>query len=204
VESTLTAFDQALADADLSADDLDRILFVGGSKRIPLVWEMVARHTGIQPLVAISRDEAVALGAGVQAVIIAGEPLDTILVDIAPHVLGIEVVEFIFDEIIPDRYSVILPRNTSLPASRSRIFSALTPDQPAIEVKIYQGEAPIAAQNSLLGQFLFKDLRSDAPGEPPHVTVGLDLDLNGILKISATDRGSRQVKHLSAKFFSGL
>jgi molecular chaperone DnaK len=194
VENTLTAFDQALADADLNTADLDRILFVGGSTRIPLVWEMVAQHTGIEPLVAINPDEAVALGAGVQAAIIAGESLDTILVDVAPHALGIEVVEFNFDEIIPGRYSVIIPRNTTLPANRSQVFSALTPDQTAIEVKVYQGEAPTAAQNTLLGQFLFEDLKPDAPGEPPHITVGFDLDLNGILKISAIDRGSRQVK----------
>jgi molecular chaperone DnaK len=199
VENTLTAFDQALQDANLAADALDRILFVGGSTRIPLVWELVARHTGIEPLVAINPDEAVALGAGVQAAIIAGVDLDTILVDVAPHALGIEVVEFNFNEIVPGRYSVIIPRNTTLPTSRSQIFSALSPDQTAIEVKVYQGEAPVAAQNILLGQFLFEDLKPDNPNEPPHITVGFDLDLNGILKVSAADRGSRQVQQTILK-----
>ena len=93
IERTLTAFDQSLEDAHVDAADLDRILFVGGSTRIPLVWEMVTEHTGKEPLVAINPDEAVALGAGVQAAIIAGEPLEAILVDVTPHSLGIEVAE---------------------------------------------------------------------------------------------------------------
>ena len=94
LEGTLTAFDQALEDAGLKASDLDKLLFVGGSTRIPLVWEMVAAHTGLEPMVEVNPDEAVALGAGVQAAIIAGEPLEAVLVDVTPHSLGIEVAEW--------------------------------------------------------------------------------------------------------------
>ena len=194
VEKTLMSFDQALQDANMTAADLDRVLFVGGSTRIPLVWERVARHTGIEPLVAINPDEAVALGAGVQAAIIAGEPLDAILVDVTPHSLGIEVAEWHFDDIIPGRYAVIIPRNTTLPTTRSQIFSAMFPSQTTIEVKVYQGEARLAEHNTLLGQFLFEDLEPEEDDEPPHITVEFDLDLNGILKVSAVDRGSKQVK----------
>jgi len=96
---TLDSFDQALADAGLAASDLDRVLFVGGSTRIPLVWEMVAQHTGLEPMSAINPDEAVALGAGVQAAIIAGEPLDAILVDVTPHSLGIETADVALGEL---------------------------------------------------------------------------------------------------------
>ena len=193
LEGTLTAFDQALADAGLRAADLDKILFVGGSTRIPLVWERVAAHTGLEPMVEVNPDEAVALGAGVQAALIAGEPLEAVLVDVTPHSLGIEVAERYLGRLIPDHYGVIIHRNTTLPTTRAQVFSAVEPGQTAIEVKVYQGEAPVASQNTLLGEFLFNDLKPELPGEPPHITVEFDLDLNGILKVSATDRGSRQV-----------
>jgi molecular chaperone DnaK len=170
------------------------VLFVGGSTRIPLVWEMVARHTGMEPLVAINPDEAVALGAGVQAAIIAGEPLDAILVDVTSHSLGIEVVAFHFDDVIPGRFEVIIPRNATLPITRSKVFSAVYPEQTSIAVKIYQGEAPVVARNTLLGEFLFEELKPETPGQPPLITVELDLDLNGILQVSAADRGSKQVR----------
>jgi molecular chaperone DnaK len=187
---TLTAFDQALADAGLKASDLAKVLFVGGSTRIPLVWQMVAEHTGQEPMVEINPDEAVALGAGVQAAILSGEPIDTVLVDVTPHSIGIEVAEWQFGEIVPDRYGVIVHRNTTLPTRRAQVFSALFSDQTAIHVKVYQGEAPIASQNTLLGEFLFEGLEPEIRGEPPRITVEFDLDLNGILNISAVDRGS--------------
>jgi molecular chaperone DnaK len=194
LEDTLTAFDQALTDAGLQASDLSKVLFVGGSTRIPMVWNLVAQHTGIEPQSEINPDEAVALGAGVQAAIIAGEPLDAILVDVTPHSLGIEVAEIQFDEVVPDRYGVIIHRNTTLPTTQAQVFSALHPDQKVIEIKVYQGESYIASQNTLLGEFRFEDLKPETPGEPPRVTVQFDLDVNGILNVSATDRGSAAIK----------
>ncbi|MCW3099316.1 MAG: heat-shock protein Hsp70 [Chthonomonadaceae bacterium] len=191
---TLTSFDRALTDAGLTVSDLDKVLFVGGSTRIPLVWTMVAEHTGLEPLSAINPDEAVALGAGVQAAIIAGEPLDAILVDVTPHSLGIAVADVEFGEIVPDRYGVIIHRNTTLPTTQSKVFWAVHPAQRAIQVKVYQGEAPIASSNSLLGEFLFDDLKPEAPGEPPRITVQFDLDVSGILNVSAVDRGSAAVR----------
>jgi molecular chaperone DnaK len=196
---TLTAFDQALADAGLKASDLAKVLFVGGSTRIPRVWQMVAEHTGLEPMVEINPDEAVALGAGVQAAILAGEPIDTILVDVTPHSIGIEVAEWQFGEIVPDRYGVILHRNTTLPTRCAQIFSALFLDQTAIHVKVYQGEAPIASQNTLLGEFLFEGLKPEILGEPPRVTVEFDLDLNAILNVSAVDRGSGAVRQTTLR-----
>jgi molecular chaperone DnaK len=191
---TLTAFDQALADAELSAADLDKILFVGGSTRIPLVWGLVAEHTGLEPMSEVNPDEAVALGAGVQAALIAGEPLEAVLVDVTPHSIGIAVAEWEFGEIVPDHYGMIVHRNTPLPTTRAQVFSAMFPEQTAINVKVYQGEAPVASHNTLLGEFLFEGLKPEQPDEPPRITVNFDLDVNGILNVSVADRGSGAVR----------
>ncbi len=199
IQDTLKAFDQALADAGLKKLDLDHVLFVGGSTRIPLVWNLVRVHTSREPLLEINPDEAVALGAGIQGGIIAGEPLDAILVDVTPHSLGIEVAELQYGQIVPDRYGVIIHRNTVLPTSQAQVFSALYPDQVAIEVKVYQGESAIASQNKLLGEFKFEGLQPEHPGEPPRVTVEFDLDVNGILNVSASDRGSATVRQTTLR-----
>ncbi len=199
LDDTLTAFDQSLADAGLSARDLDRVLFVGGSTRIPLVWEMVADHTGLEPQVEVNPEEAVALGAGAQGAIIAGEPLEAILVDVTAHSLGIEVADLRFGEVIPGRYSPIIPRNTTIPTSRAEQFHAIYPGQTAVQVKVYQGEDPEVAHNALLGDFLFEGLEPDVAGMPPSVTVQFDLDLNGILHVEAVDRGSRKTEGITVR-----
>jgi len=221
IEDTLTAFDKALEDAGLEASDLDRLLLVGGSTRIPLVWERVAEHTGQEPMVEIDPDEAVALGAGVQAAVIAGEPIDAILVDVTPHSLGIEVVEWeYYGGLVGDRYSVLIHRNTPLPTSRAQVFSATYPEQKAVKIKVFQGESATASENTLLGEFLFENLQPEKKGEPPLVTVEFDMDVSGILQVSAKDRGSLAVqqttlqaahtrlstrdKEASARFLAGL
>jgi len=199
VEGTLRSFDAALTDAGIEAADLDHILFVGGSTRIPLVWRMVREHTGIEPEMTINPDEAVALGAAVQAAIIAGEPLDAILVDVTPHSLGIAVASWEFGQVVPDHYSAIISRNTTIPTSRSEVYSAMTPQQTAIELEIYQGEHAIASRNTLLGEFMFEALRPEAAGQPPRIIVQFDFDLNGILQVSATDRGSGKQARMTVK-----
>ncbi len=199
VEGTLEALDAALQDAEITAEDLSHVLFVGGSTRIPLVWQMVHDHTDLEPDTTVNPDEAVALGAAAQAAIIAGEPLEAILVDVTPHSLGIEVAELEFGQLIPDRYNVIIQRNTTIPTSRSEVYSALHPTQTAIEIKIYQGEHPIASRNTLLGEFFFDQLKPEVPGQPPRVTVQFDFDVNGILHVSAVDRGSGKQAQTSVK-----
>lgn len=199
LDETLEAFDQSLSDAGVVAADLDHVLFVGGSTRIPLVWEMVAEHVGVEPMVAINPDEAVALGAGIQAAIIDGEPLDTILVDVTPHSLGIEVAEIFFDRVTRDHYAPIIHRNTAIPTSHAKQFFALYPDQESVDLKVYQGENPIASENTLLGEFEFSGLAPEHPGEPPSVTVGFDLDLNGMLSVTALDRGSGRKQGITVK-----
>lgn len=199
VAGTLESLDAALKDAEIQVDTLDRILFVGGSTRIPLVWQMVHNHTGINPDMTVNPDEAVALGAAVQAAIIAGEPLDSILVDVTPHSLGIEVAEWQFGRLVPDRYSVIIQRNTTIPTSRSEVYSAIHPSQTSIEIKVYQGEHTVASRNTLLGTFMFDQLKPEAPDLPPRITVQFDFDVNGILHVSATDRGSGKEAHQTVK-----
>jgi molecular chaperone DnaK len=199
LEGTLEAFDAALRDAGLETGDLDRILFVGGSTRIPLVWQLVREHTDLEPEIAVNPDEAVALGAAVQAAIVAGEPLEAILVDVTPHSLGIEVAEWELGQLVPDHYSVLIHRNTTIPTSRSEVYSAVHPDQRAIAVKIYQGEHPVASRNTLLGDFLFDQLRPEAPGLPPRITVQFDFDIDGIVHVSAVDRGSGKQARTSVK-----
>ena len=199
IDLTLESLDTALAAAELTVDQLDRILLVGGSTRIPLVWQMVRDHTGLEPTDAVNPDEAVALGAAVQAAIIAGEPLDAILVDLTPHSLGIEVAEIEFGEVVPDRYNIIIHRNTTIPTSRSEMYHALHPQQDAIQLKIYQGEQPIASRNTLLGEFLFEQLRPEKPDQPPRITVEFDFDIDGILHVSAVDRGSGRQARTSVK-----
>ncbi len=199
LDETLEAFDQSLDDAGLEASNLDRVLFVGGSTRIPLVWELVADHTGLEPQVEINPDEAVALGAGAQAAIIAGEPLDAILVDVTPHTLGIAVAEVRFGRIVPDQYGPIIHRNTTIPASHAKQFFAIYPDQTAIEVEVYQGEETTASRNTLLGKFLFSGLEPETPGRSPSITVRFDLDLNGILNVTAVDRGSGKEHRITVK-----
>jgi molecular chaperone DnaK len=148
---------------------------------------------------SVNPDEAVALGAAVQAAIISGEPLDAILVDVTPHSLGIEVAEWQFDELVPDRYSVIIQRNTTIPTSRSEVYSAVHPSQTAIQIKVYQGEHPVASQNTLLGEFLFDELSPEVAGQPPRITVQFDFDVNGLLHVSAVDRGSGKQARQSFK-----
>jgi molecular chaperone DnaK len=199
LEGTLKSLDAALSDAGIEARELSHVLLVGGSTRIPLVRQLLEEHTNVEPEIAINPDEAVALGAAVQAAIVAGEPLDAILVDVTPHSLGIEVAEWQFGQLVPDRYSVIIQRNTTIPTSRSEVYSALSPEQNAIQIKVYQGESPIASKNTLLGEFLFDQIRPEVAGQPPRVTVQFDFDLNGLLHISAVDRGSGKQARMSVK-----
>jgi molecular chaperone DnaK len=135
----------------------------------------------------------------VQAAIIAGEPLDAILVDVTPHSLGIQVAEWEFGTLVPDRYSVIIQRNTTIPTSRSEVYAAVYPDQSTIAIKVYQGEAPIASQNTLLGEFMFENLRPETAGQPPRIVVQFDFDVNGLLHVSAVDRGSGNQARMSVK-----
>lgn len=130
------------------------------------------------------------MGAGVQAAIIAGQPIEAILVDVTPHSLGIEVAEMTWRGLVGDRYNVLIHRNTTIPVSKENAYSTLFPDQDTIHVKVYQGEQPIASKNTLLGDFRFTGLKPEREGELAEVTVQFNLDVNGMLQVQARDRGS--------------
>jgi molecular chaperone DnaK len=190
LQKTRVSIDLVLKDAGLVASDLDKVLLVGGSTRIPAVWELVAEYTGLEPRSEVNPDEAVALGAAVQAAIVAGLPIDAILVDVTPHSLGIEIAQVRPGEIIPDRYKVLVRRNSAIPVTAEEVFYTLFPDQDTVHIKVFQGESPVASQNTLLGDFMFTGLEPENPGELARFTVAFDLDVNGILHVETLDRGS--------------
>jgi molecular chaperone DnaK len=188
IRSTLDSVDRALKDADLRARDLEKVLLVGGSTRIPLVRRVLAAHLGQEPSAAVHPDEAVALGAACQAAIVAGEPLEAVLVDVAPHSLGIETVHFALGHLLTDRYSAIIPRNSTIPCSKAESFYTLTPEQDRTRIRVYQGEEVVASRNTLLGEFLFTGISPAPDGANREVIVGFDYDVNGIVQVSALDR----------------
>ncbi|MBV7334244.1 Hsp70 family protein [Chloroflexi bacterium TSY] len=190
---TITCIDNALKDANLNADAIDRILLVGGSTRIPAVAEKVELRMDQAPHSEIDPDAAVALGAAVQAGIIAGEEIDAILVDVTPLSLGIETATFtMHGGIESDHFSPLIRRNTAVPVQKSEGFSTLHPNQDTIHVKVYQGESPIASQNVLLGDFRVEELKPDPTDEDgfAHVNINFQLDINGILDVTVTDRAT--------------
>jgi molecular chaperone DnaK len=197
VRSTLDAVDRALKDAGLRARDLHTVLLVGGSTRIPLVRRLLAEHLGQQPRTEVHPDEAVALGAAIQAAIIAGEPISAVLVDVAAHSLGIETASIVVGHLVPDRYSVLIPRNTTIPCTKAEAFYTVTPDQDRAEIRVYQGDEPVASRNALLGQFTFEGISPAPQGENREVIVRFDYDVNGIVQVSATDRRTNRSEKIS-------
>jgi len=199
LDRTIESMEKVFADAELAPEDLDRMLLVGGATRMPAVWTLAANYTGLEPDAEINPDEVVALGAAVQAAIIAGQPVDSILVDVTPYSLGIEAATWASGHLIPDIYSILIHRNTTIPVTKEQIFETLQPNQKAVHIKVYQGEAPIASANTLLGEFMIEDLEASKPGVHPTVNVRFDFDVNGMLHVSATDRTTNQQKSVSVE-----
>lgn len=187
---TLDSVERVLQDADISVEQIDHVLLVGGSTRMPAVRALIEEELGMEPHDTINPDEAVALGAAVQAAIIDGQPIEAILVDVTPYSLGIAVAEIVMDRPIPDRYKILIPRNTTIPTTKEERFYTLHPNQTAIEIEVYQGEEPIASHNTLLGDFMVENLHSTIPGHPAEITVQFDFDVNGRLKVTARDRAT--------------
>jgi molecular chaperone DnaK len=199
LDQTMGSVDRVMEDAQVTPKEISQVLLVGGSTRIPAVWELVANTLDIEPHMSINPEEAVALGAGVQAAIIAGEPIDAILVDVTPHSLGIAVAEIRMGRLIPDRYSVLIRRNTTIPVTKEEVYSTVHPEQDTVEIKAYQGESPIASENTLLDRFLITDLEPEYPGDLARVTVRFDFDVNGILEVTAQDRRTGQQKQITVE-----
>jgi molecular chaperone DnaK len=191
---TIDCIDWVLDDAGVASDEITQVLMVGGSSRVPAVWETVANYVDIEPQMTLNPEEVVALGASVQAAIIAGDPIDAILVDVTPYSLGIAVAENHMGRVVTDRYKVLIHRNTTIPVTKADVFTTLYPDQDTIKIQVYQGESHIASENTPLGDFLITDLQPEFPDELAQVTVEFDMDVNGILQVSAQDRrtGNRE------------
>lgn len=191
LEQTISCIDQAINDANIAEADIDRILLIGGSTRIPAVWHKVAERMKKDPHAEIDPDAAVALGAAVQGGIIAGEEIDAILVDVTPLSLGIETAGMsLLGELQIDKFAPLIHRNATIPVRKSEIFTTMYPGQDSVQIKVYQGESNLASQNTLLGDFMVEELEPSGSDGIAKVTVDFRLDINGILDVTVTDKES--------------
>src|SRR6266498_1866230 len=180
LRSTLDSIDRALSDARLKPQEINRALLVGGSTRIPRVSELIEERIGLQPAMESNPDEAGALGAAVQAAIIRGEPVNAMLIDVAPHSLGVAIAEIAFNQLIPGAFRPIIRRNTTIPTTRAELFFTISPRQDTVEIEVYQGESPVAKENTHLTSFKLTEIPpAPNPGEPREVIVEFSYNLNG-------------------------
>ena len=195
VERTKEPVRRALSDAGLSASEIDQVILVGGSTRIPAVVEPVRKETGKEPNKSVNPDEVVAMGAAIQGGVISGDVKDIVLLDVTPLSLGIETMGGVFTKLID--------RNTTIPTSKSQVFSTAADNQPAVDVHVLQGERPMAADNKTLGRFQLTDI-PPAPRNVPQIEVTFDIDKNGIVNVRAKDLGTGKEQTITIKSSSGL
>ncbi|WP_053367190.1 molecular chaperone DnaK [Bacillus sp. FJAT-27245] len=195
VERTMGPTRQALSDAGMSASEIDKVILVGGSTRIPAVQEAIKRATGKEPHRGVNPDEVVAMGAAIQGGVISGDVKDIVLLDVTPLSLGIETMGGVFTKLIE--------RNTTIPTSKSQIFSTAADNQTAVDIHVLQGERPMAAHNKTLGRFQLTDI-PPAPRGIPQIEVTFDIDKNGIVNVRAKDLGTNKEQQITIKSSTGL
>ncbi|WP_432463399.1 molecular chaperone DnaK [Enterococcus faecalis] len=195
VERTKVPVRQALKDAGLNPSEIDEVILVGGSTRIPAVVEAVRKETNKEPNKSVNPDEVVAMGAAIQGGVITGDVKDVVLLDVTPLSLGIETMGGIFTKLID--------RNTTIPTSKSQVFSTAADNQPAVDIHVLQGERPMAADNKTLGRFQLTDIPA-APRGVPQIEVSFDIDKNGIVNVRAKDLGTQKEQTITIKSSSGL
>lgn len=195
VEKTMGPTRQALSDAGLSPSDIDKVILVGGSTRIPAVQEAIRKELGKEPHKGVNPDEVVALGAAIQAGVLAGEVKDVLLLDVTPLTLGIETLGGVFTPLIE--------RNTTIPTSKSKIFSTAADNQTTVDIHVLQGERKMARDNKTLGRFQLTGI-PPAPRGVPQIEVTFDIDANGIVHVTAKDLGTGKAQDITIKSSSGL